>query len=239
MVVCGIGRPHLPSNNLIIGLLAAGMIFDAAHLACPVTRAWSVPALRGIVKREWLKHLVLPGAVLIAAPFGSIKWVALSYYAVYWTWNSYHFGMQNYGVLVLYGRRMLGFAALCATMLTVSVAPLIWPGTAMTLVLAGVSLHHWLTDIWLSSRVAQWRWWFMAAVLAIGLGFFGLRQSLLSVHRLPQIMTIVYAIGIVHFIYSARVWRLRDPVVRATINLGLFRASKGDIQQGHVLVKGI
>jgi hypothetical protein len=53
-----------------------------------------------------------------------------------------------------------------------------------------------------------------------------LRNGPLSVRLVPQILAIRAGIGMIHFVYSARVWKLSDPQVRETIGADLFRAHK-------------
>ena len=72
------------------------------------------------------------------------------------------------------------------------------------------SFSYWLTDIGLSSRVARWHWGFIAILLALGAVWLVLRQRPLSGRVLTQIVVIRAGIGMVHFIYSARIWKLSD-----------------------------
>jgi hypothetical protein len=202
---------------LLPGTLALAftiMLLDTAHVVSPMITAWAKPGLRAVIRREWVKHIALPIVVVGAFAFLPLPIAAL----IYWPWNSFHFGMQNFGVLAMRGWRRCGFVALCGTMLCMSIVPLFRPNPIMSAVLLGAfSVNHWITDITLSSRVVRWQWWFLTLVLAIGAGWFLLRQGPLSVRVLPQIVQIRYGIGIVHFIYSARIWKMSDPQVRATI----------------------
>ena len=74
------------------------MILETAHLASPILLAWTKPGLRAIVCREWVKHIAAPAAVMGAVTIAPVAWVA----PVYWIWNSYHYGMQNFGVAAIY-----------------------------------------------------------------------------------------------------------------------------------------
>jgi len=87
-----------------------------------------------------------------------------------------------------------------------------------------LSFNHWLVDIGLSSRVARRHFGFIAAVLLIGVVWALLRNGPLSVRLVPQIIVIRAGIGMVHFIYSARIWQFSDPQVRATIGRDLLAA---------------
>jgi hypothetical protein len=203
---------QLPQGTVIFAVSV--MVLETAHVVSPMVTAWAKPGLRTIVRREWIKHVAVPIAIMGSVAFLPVTWVAL----VYWPWNSFHFGMQNFGVMALYGLRKLGFVVLCVTMLSISVAPLFHPSGPVAAILMGAfSFNHWITDIGLSSRVAHWHWRFILVVLAIGAIWLCLRQGPLSVRVFPQIIAIRYGIGIVHFIYSARIWKVSDPQVRAAI----------------------
>jgi hypothetical protein len=52
---------------------------------------------------------------------------------------------------------------------------------------------------------------------------FWLRHGPLSVQNVPQILAIRAGIGMVHFVYRARVWKVSDPQVRETIGADLCR----------------
>jgi hypothetical protein len=207
----------LLTPGFVPALAVAIMILESAHVVSPIILAWTRPELRTIVTREWLKHvaapIVLMGGVL-AFPF---TWVA----GFYWAWNIYHFGMQNFGVSSLYwrGRRqMRKWLCLGATAVGMGVLPLLTSDWRVTALCTGIfSFNHWLVDIGLSSRVARWHWGFIAAVLAIGVAWLLLRNGPLSARLVPQIIAIRMGIGMVHFIYSARIWKLCDPQIRAAM----------------------
>ena len=88
------------------------------------------------------------------------------------------------------------------------------------------SFNHWLTDIGLSSQASGWRWGFIPLVLAIGAAWLLLRNGPLSVNSVPQILAIRAGIGMIHFVYSARVWKLSDPQVRSTIGADLLQMER-------------
>jgi hypothetical protein len=48
-----------------------------------------------------------------------------------------------------------------------------------------------------------------------------LRNGPLSVRLVPQILVIRSGIGMVHFIYSARIWKLSDPQIRGVVGASI------------------
>jgi hypothetical protein len=55
--------------------------------------------------------------------------------------------------------------------------------------------------------------------LVFGAIWFVLRQDQLSEHNVTNIATVAMGMGMVHFIYSARIWKMSDPEVRVAVNL--------------------
>jgi hypothetical protein len=202
------------------------MVLESAHVVSPMLLAWTRRELRAIVMQEWIRYIVLPMAVMIVVLIAPTSWVA----GVYFTWNIYHFGMQNFGVTSLYCRSgnhddRVRRKLLCLgiTAFGMGIVPLLTNDIRVSLFCMGLfSCNHWLTDIGLSSRVARWHWGFIVAVLVIGVAWLLLRNGPLSVRLVPQILTIRAGIGMIHFIYSARIWRLSDPQVRAIIGGDIF-----------------
>jgi hypothetical protein len=140
--------------------------------------------------------------------------------------------MQNYGTLQLYRQsrptddQRVRCALLCLGITTVGVGvfPVFVSMTSLPglLIIFVFSVDHWLVDIALSSRVARWQWAFIAAVLGFGVAWFLLRNGPLSAHVVPQIVRIRSGMSMIHFIYSARIWKLSDPQIRAAIGRDLF-----------------
>jgi hypothetical protein len=220
--------PPVPPGR-IFALAAAIMILETGHNVSPVILAWSKPGLRSIVRREWGKHLVLPVVLLAGCLF--LPWSIV--FGVYFVWNGWHFGMQLFGVSCLYAkprdqdarlrRALLIVGLFVAQYAAVVVVP---PSPQIQLLIFGiVSFNHWLVDIGLSSQASGWRWGFIPLVLVIGVVWLVLRNGPLSVQVVPQIIAIRAGIGMIHFVYSARIWQLNDPQVRAAISTDLFRVA--------------
>ena len=199
-------------------MVATIMALESAHVVSPIILAWTRPELRAIVKREWIKHIAAPAAVM----GGVLIFPAASVAGLYWVWNIYHFGMQNFGVSSLYcqsHRQLRKWLCLGITGFGMGALPLLTSDIAVAMLCTGVfSFNHWLVDIGLSSRVARWHWAFIVAVLTVGVAWLLLRNGPLSARLVPQIVLIRYGIGMVHFIYSARIWKFSDPQVRQTMN---------------------
>ncbi len=202
------------------------MILESAHLACPIVRAWSEPGLRAIVMREWREHIVLPILIMAGALAAPIEWVS----GLFFAWNIHHFGMQNFGISSLWlrgDRELRGVVCLVVTALGMGLLPLLVQNdpAALLAVIVLFSFSHWLGDIGLSSWTARRRLVFVGAVMAFGVAWYALRQGPLSVHAVPQIIAIRYGIGMIHFRYSARIWKLSDPQIRAAMRRDLFAVS--------------
>jgi hypothetical protein len=185
---------------------------DTAHLVSPIALAWSNAAARRRMLARWWKFVGLGLLVLIIptwigwnAPNLKDPWLALTI-SIYFWWNLFHFGAQNYGVCV-----MLGYRKCWQTDLAMigTIAPGIWVYFgAKDLVLAGaaVSLAHWLTDIVLCSKASgRWRL-FGAAVLLAGFGGFAF-PALSSVYTNPFLVGMRNGLGFAHFLYSRWVWQ--------------------------------
>ena len=122
---------------------------------------------------------------------------------------------------------MRKWIALAVTAFGMGVVPMLTQSWSVTAFMTGLfSFGHWLADIGLSSRVARWHWAFISAVLAVGVAWLLLRNGPLSVRLVPQILVIRSGIGMVHFIYSARIWKLSDPQIRAVVGVRSLRLAR-------------
>jgi hypothetical protein len=232
--------------GMVLPLGIAVMVLESAHVVSPVLLAWTRPELRMIVSREWIRHIVLPMlimATVLTAPADAV-------FGFYFAWNVYHFGMQNFGVMSLYlrggsydKRIRRSLICLAGTALFMAILPALFPAEFRfdfhygstspplgILCFAVLSFNHWLVDVGLSSRVARWHWGFIVLVLAVGVVWLVLRNGPLSVQLVPQILVIRAGIGMVHFVYSARIWKLSDRKVRAVIGKHICRLESGSVR---------
>jgi hypothetical protein len=180
-----------------------------------------------VTSLQWTSFLFLRGQQWVITdlknPFPILVWV-------YTLWNRYHFGMQYFGVMSLYcrgdssdDRVRRGLLCLAVTAFGMGVVPEPNENPLVTAFCTGIlSFNHWLTDIGLSGRVADRHRGFIVTMLVIGVAWMLLRNGPLSVQLVPQIIVIRAGIGMIHFIYSARIWRLRDPRMRAIIGRDTF-----------------
>jgi hypothetical protein len=154
---------------------------------------------------------------------------------VYFVWNIYHFGMQNYGFLRLYwpavGRsEAMQWAMFITTFITLFcmvILPEKFQDQRLALFFLGaVIINHQLAAIGLASHVwanhhGRNPLWFATASIAAG--------ALLAwviLHTPPVVFMIMVglrvAAGFVHFLYDRWIYKLSDPQVRATIGRDLF-----------------
>jgi hypothetical protein len=108
-----------------IAFFTFAVFMEVGHALSPIVFAWTNGGYRRLIFKYPRKYLVLPGALLLAAfAIGvatSLGWTSFvqptqdltgQNYAftgfgnpfgmmvsIYWWWNVYHFGMQNFGVL--------------------------------------------------------------------------------------------------------------------------------------------
>ena len=210
--------PYIPP------MAAAIMILETGHVVSPMILAWSKPGLRSIVLCEWRKYIVVPLALVVGCML--LPWAIV--FGIYFAWNGWHFGMQIFGISCLYARPKDADARVRRLILIMGLFISQYAGImfisspmAQMLILGLFSFNHWLTDIGLSSQVSGWRWGFILLVLIIGVVWLVLRNGPLSVQVVPQILAIRAGVGMIHFVYSARVWKLSDPQVRAAIGASL------------------
>jgi hypothetical protein len=110
-----------------IAFFTFAVLMEVGHALSPIVFAWTNPAYRTLIFKYPRKYVVLPGAFLVTAcaigAATSLGWTSFvkpaqdltgQNYAftdlrnpfgmmvsVYWWWNVYHFGMQNFGVLAM------------------------------------------------------------------------------------------------------------------------------------------
>jgi hypothetical protein len=211
----------------------AAIFLETGHAFSPIVLAWSHAGLRRIAMDRWVEFVASPLLVFVGVFLVPTNVV----FGIYYAWNIYHFGMQNFGVLSLYkrnqarsldGRVRDALICLGLTAFGMGALPLLLSDRSLSLLLTGVfSFSHWLTDIGLSSRVSRHPWLFITAVLAMGsVGFLWMvpRVDHMATRVIPAVLTARWGLGFVHFLYSRWVWNISDPKVRATIGRGIFSA---------------
>jgi hypothetical protein len=180
-------------------------------------------------------HMALENIKLDQLGVPIVLWANL-----YAAWNLYHAGAQNFGFLCLYRRR--GYAnrtqklAILATCIAITVmvgheASRLFGYQAVFLFCFGlITINHWLAAIGLSAHVhARHRrcspLWFAAGVILAGsllvwAFYAGLQYS---IHVAILALCLRGALGIWHFLQDRWIWKLSDPLVRATIGADLLR----------------
>jgi hypothetical protein len=213
-------------------ILLAGIVLDHAHLASPVAVAWGNQKFRRRMLERPDKFILLPALILVVGVAYSasaerhdraFEWLV----GLYLLWNCYHFGMQNFGLLALWGYRRAGFVCLCITMMAgLPAIPGALPGVhlpvwAGLVLLFGLSFNHWIAAIWIAAKANQNFWLFVGAMLVIGfVGFFfktvGCNNTACSTFMFsaPLLLGSRICLGFVHFLYDRWVWRSDSPVAR-------------------------
>jgi hypothetical protein len=218
-------------------LLTLYILLDTAHVASPFVLAWWHKGFRHLMIHQAHKYIVPP--LLVFAIGAMVTGFSVSGRGVCWAtmikaytlWNFFHFSMQNYGVLRLCGLRdevigkVIAFSATAVGIMTMPFA---------------VSVHHWLTDIGLSTRVMGRQGLLFATVLfcLAPIAFLWDRApwvwpELPTIGFQPMTPLIILWVGLrlstgfAHFSISARLWKMSDPQVRATIGRDLLRQRGG------------
>ncbi len=221
-----------------IALFGAAIILEQGHVLSPLVLTWTHAPLRRVALERWPEFVLVPAAIMVAvfvAPsipmpqalcVANLPWV----FGFYIVWNTWHFGMQQYGVIVLHSRpttadhRVL-WALLCVvgTAFPLIVLPVLFGSrdTMGLIFLAGMAFgfQHWLVDIGFSSRVSKKHLIFIVSLIALGcVGFIWKRPFIERIGVIPfavwpNIHLARWGAGIVHFWISARIWR--EPEIKA------------------------
>jgi hypothetical protein len=208
-----------------IALFALAIVLEQAHVISPMMLAWSHRGLRKIALARWRSCIVAPGVIIGASILSPLWFIGPLYGAL----NIYHFGAQHFGVVSLCRRgwsspdaRVLGWltcvglTVLAMTALPIALGDYRW----VVVFLLGLEFSHWLTDVGLSSRVSGHCWLFVVVVCLIGcIGFLWKipRADHIATATIPLVIKARWGVGIVHFLYSAWIWKLSDPKIRAAI----------------------
>jgi hypothetical protein len=240
-----------------IGLtLTAFFILNSAHLISPLIVAWGHKELSRVAQTRWVRFITVPALVLITTtllgltvtrqfpvtPLATgIKITSMSDYTypfvwlfpIYFLWNAYHFGMQNFGIAHIYLRtrrqQALKWGCLAGTVTGMIIIPRWLHVSQVSLFMLGFfSFNHSLAAIGLSSHVLGNRlrcspWAVALTLVFIGTGVFWV---MFGVPWAPVVTMAAVGfrigLGFVHFLYDRWIWRLSDPAVRSTIGRDLF-----------------
>ena len=228
------------------------VFLETGHSFSPIVLAWSHGGFRRLMLAQPRKYVLLPGMVFGASlgvgvvtsygwtsyapgprqvwhltdwsnPFPIVVWI-------YWIWNIYHFGMQNFGVVQLYRRngprnrrqRLIDKSAcLAITAFGMAALPAVTHSLTVALLCFGIfSLNHWLVAIGLCSAVSGRSWLFIAGMLLLGsVGFIWVVPTSTGnmIRVVPVVICARIGLGFVHFLYDRWLWKFSDPQVRATI----------------------
>lgn len=250
----GVALILLPPQGRLT-LFAAAVLLETGHSLSPIVMSWVHREFRNVMlERPW-KYIALPAtAVAITLSVGaatSLGWTSLVYGPghmtlitdwrnpfpvlvwIYFIWNIYHFGMQNFGVLSLCRNRarsvrqrytdMVGCLSLTAFGMVV-LPKLIQAQWAFLVCAGAFSFNHWIVAIGLCGRVSRHTFWFIAAMLLFGaVGFVWMipTSNGLMIRVIPIIICARIGLGFWHFLQDRWMWKLSDPQVRATIGRDL------------------
>jgi hypothetical protein len=247
----------MPPTALLM-FFALAVLLETGHSLSPIMLAWSHEGFRRrvLLTRPW-KSIALPSAIFAVTfsigamtslgltsltygrgnlwrltdwtnPFPIVIWI-------YWIWNIYHFGAQNFGVLQLYRRNSLRntrlrlvdkYGCLAITALGMAAVPAITHSPRVALLSFGIlSFNHWLVEIGLCSIVSKRRWLFIGGMLLLGsVGFMWMIPTPAGnmIRVIPAVTCARMGLGFVHFLYDRWIWKLSDSQVRAAIGKGLF-----------------
>jgi hypothetical protein len=243
-------------------LVPWGVIFptflalNIGHLVAPIGMAWSHDGFRQVMLAQKRKYIYLPilifaAGTLIGATVSTVfelNPITLAVrvrsesdlirpfvlmLTIYFVWNAYHFGMQNYGLLRLYRSRLDRSAAMQYAMFGTIFCMIVLPDKLqhdpriVLFFFGAVVFNHQLTAIGLASHVWAKHYsrnplWPTATLVVIGVL---LSWLILKIPPSRMLMTLIgarVATGFVHFLYDRWVWKLSDPRVRAIIGRDVF-----------------
>ena len=280
------GNPHWalalvgrsPTELAVVAFFVLAIMMETAHNLSPMVLVWTDKLLREVALRRPWQFIALPLLVFAIAagvgvcvargwtsyqagpgqmyhitnwsnPFPVLLWTYLS-------WEIYHFGSQNFGVVSIYrrklgrpGRRYIDKAmcvCITAAAMVISLLPSIrlaalgifpqwqWlhlysPPTIPLwfgfLIFGLISVTHWLVAIGLTSLVSRRsRWMWVGSLLVVGAVGFVWKAATPHgdvLRALPLILSFRFGLGLVHFIYDRKLWRLSDPQMRTIIGPAL------------------
>lgn len=237
-------------------LLAVFLTLDSGHLVASVAVAWAHRDFRQTMLSRKVKYVIIPIAILVAgticgatvAKIFQVNPVRLTVLVsdyhdylrpliallpVFFIWNAYHYGKQNYGFVRLFCPAVDGIAAMqwamFGTLFGLIIFPDVFHAPQVSLFLFGLIIfNHQLAAIGLASHVWANHWgrnplWFAGALIMFGSG-----MAWLILHAAAQAAMVVIGLrvtaGFAHFLYDRWIWKFSDPQVRETIGKDLFAA---------------
>jgi len=227
-------------------LLSGVIMAAAAAIGAMTSLGWTdyVPGAGKLYYIGYQWRANEPFAVALARAVWDCVKIPLPLLALaYAIWQLYHFGSQNFGVVMLYSRLNgwpISRAAakwICVLLTSAMMLPaylflfrvpqghfpgsanLVPPEYAAFLMLGSISVMHWLVSIGLGQRVIEvrWRLWLPMLLLLGCVGFLWQEATPHSttIHAIPWIISLRFGLGLVHFMYDGWIWHRDSPAMRA------------------------
>jgi hypothetical protein len=251
-------------------MMSIFFVLNSAHLVTPLAVAWGSQPFRQIMAGHWGKFMLTPACIMLVALLSGVfadkvyeinpatlgvrvyhwsdyRQPLIIMLVVYFFWNAYHFGMQNFGILSLYrrGRRsrtqrrvdmwlclglttILGMILLPRFLIPFAgmrgyLSP--WTLHQMSMFMLGfLVFNHSLAAIGISSHVLARRhglspWLFAVLLLIVGAVVFWLLFYApgFTIHVTMTAVALRAGLGFVHFLYDRWVYKFADPEVRAVV----------------------
>lgn len=207
--------------HILVPVFWTFVLLETAHTLSPITVAWGHGSFRQVMRERPSRYLLLPALALVvalSAPFGFVT-------GLYFSWNIFHFGMQNFGILSLCCRitrkveaSLICIALICA--LALLPAMIHHPQKASLFILGAITVNHWVVDLGLSSVTFRHAVVFLIGLVSVGMiGFLWEHPTIQGIQRtdVEFIVRARFGLGFIHFLYSGWVWKFSDPQVRTTI----------------------
>jgi hypothetical protein len=260
----GITMLWAPTSLMIVVFF----VINTAHVISPGVVAWSNHGFRLVMRERWIKFILVPLCILIAATATGAtvgKTLAINpltlgvrvydiadyqrpfvlMLILYFFWNAYHFGAQNFGIVSLYKRGFRGWlrhvvkwSCVALTFAGMVVLPRTLRMPAVSLFTLGFfSFNHSLSAIGISSHVLANHYrrspWLIACLLIVAGALACWLIFCAPGFTVRATMTVIgfrLGLGFVHFLYDRWIWKFSDPQVRATIGQDLFHRREAPLE---------
>lgn len=226
-------------------------VLNSAHLISPIVATWGAPNVRKWAFQHWVRFIALPLVIIIVAiTLGMTVGKAFEInpltlgvrvygwndywrpfvlmFPLYFVWNLYHFGSQNYGFLCLYNRLRLTrwrgmtikWICIISTVAGLALLPKLMHSRNVALFVFGFFVfNHSLSAIGLSSHLLSKHARFSPWTIAVGMlviGGFGFWLLFMAPGLTMRItMTAVgFRLGLafVHFLYDRWLYKRGSPI---------------------------